>query len=252
MAAAETAWFADDSFWEQTFPFMFRPTSFDWAVEKAPLIPALSGVASGALLDLACGPGRYAIPFAQAGFAVTAVDRTRFLLERGRERANQAGAHVEWIEADMGQFIRPAAFDLVLNVFTSFGFYDDPADNRRVLENVFTSLRPGGVFVFDHLGKELLAERFMPTLSETLDDGSVMIHRNEIIDDWSRVDGEWILISGERVTRWRIRHWLYSGREIRELLSSVGFVDVRLYGNFAGDPYGPGAARLVAVARRPA
>ncbi len=211
----------------------------------------LSGISGGSLLDLACGPGRYAIPFAQAGFDVTGVDRTRFLLDQASDRARQAGATIEWLEQDMRQFLRPAAFDLAINVFTSFGYFDDPAENRRVLENVYASLKPGGTFVFDHLGKEVLAARFQPTRSDSLPDGTVLFHRASIIDDWSRIDDEWILLEGSRASKYRIRHWLYSGREIRELLASVGFNDVSLYGDFAGMPYGPQAQRLIAVARKP-
>ena len=128
----------------------------------------------------------------------------------------------------MRQFLRPAAFDLAINVFTSFGYFDDPAENRRVLENVYASLKPGGTFVFDHLGKEVLAARFQPTRGESLPDGTVLFHRASIIDDWSRIDDEWILLEGSRASKYRIRHWLYSGREIRELFASVGFNDVSL------------------------
>ena len=231
------------------FPFMFAEASFISAAENVPKITALTGISRGSMLDLACGPGRYAIPFAKAGFIVTGVDRTRFLLDKARDRA--AGANVEWLEQDMREFVRPGAFDLAINVFTSFGYFDDPADNQRVLENVYASLKPGGTFVFDHIGKELLAARYQPTRSESLPDGTVLIHRTTVIDDWSRIDSEWILLEGNRASNYRIRHWLYSGREIRELLANVGFADISLYGTFEGTPYGPQGQRLIAVARKP-
>ena len=173
------------------FPFMFPEASFTAAAENVSKITTLAGINSGSVLDLACGPGRYAIPFALAGFTVTGVDRTRFLLDHARDRATAAGADVHWVEQDMGDFVRPAAFDLAINVFTSFGYFDDAAENRRVLENVLASLKPDGTFVFDHLGKEFLAARYQPTRSESLPGGAILIHRTEIIDDWSasRVNG---------------------------------------------------------------
>lgn len=244
-------WFESESFWTAMFPCMFPETSFAAAADNVPKISALTGVSGGNVLDLACGPGRYAIPLAQAGYVVTGVDRTRFLLKIARERAGRAGANVEWVEQDMREFIRPAAFDLALNVFTSFGYFEDEAENRRVLENIFASLKPGGAFVFDHLGKELLAAKFVPTLSQSLPDGTILVQRQSIIDDWSRIDGEWILLAEDRATTFRIRHWLYSGREIRELLTNVGFVDISLYGTFEGTPYEPQAQRLIALARKP-
>ena len=244
-------WFESESFWTAMFPFMFPEPSFTAAADNVPKIAALTGVSGGNVLDLACGPGRYAIPLAQAGFVVTGVDRTRFLLKIARERAGRAAANVEWVEQDMREFLRPAAFDLVLNVFTSFGYFEDQAENRRVLENIFASLKPGGAFVFDHLGKEVLAARFVPTLSQSLPDGTILVQRQSIVDDWSRIDGEWILLAEGRATTFHLRHWLYSGREIRELLTSVGFTEISLFGSLEGTPYGPQAQRLVVVARKP-
>jgi SAM-dependent methyltransferase len=244
-------WFADETFWARMFPFMFPEASFVSAAENVPKLAALTGISGGHALDLACGPGRYAIPLAKNGFIVTGVDRSGFLLNKARERADRAGADDEWLEQDMRKFVRPAAFDLTINVFTSFGYFDDAAENRHVLENVFASLKPGGTFVFDHLGKEILAARYQPTRSESLPDETVLIHRTTVIDDWSRIDDEWILLEGSRASNFRIRHWLYSGREIRELFASVGFADVTLHGSFEGTPYGPQAQRLIAIARKP-
>ena len=247
----KTDWFENDEFWTRMFPFMFPEASFTAAAENVSKIAALAGINGGSLLDLACGPGRYAIPFALAGFAVTGVDRTRFLLDQARDRATAAGADVHWVEQDMRAFVSPAVFDLAINVFTSFGYFDDAAENRRVLKNVYASLKPGGTFVFDHLGKEILAARYQPTRSESLPGGAVLIHRTEIIDDWSRIESEWILLEGGHASTFRIRHWLYSGREIRELLESVGFTEVSLFGSFDGTPYDPQAQRLIAVAKKP-
>jgi hypothetical protein len=105
--------------------------------------------------------------------------------------------------------------------------------------------------VFDHLGKEILAARYQPTRSESSPDGTILVHRVWVIDDWSRIDGEWILLEGSCVSKFRIRHWIYSGREICELFASVGFVDISLHGTFDGTPYDPQGQRLIAVARKP-
>lgn len=94
----------------------------------------------------------------------------------------------------MREFCRQDSFDLAINLFTSFGYFETAEDNRRVLQHIYSSLKPGGIFAFDHLGKELLASRFRPTLAEELPDGKVLIHRVAVIDDWSKVECEWILV----------------------------------------------------------
>ena len=64
------------------------------------------------------------------------------------------------------------------------------------------------------------------------------------------IDVEWILVKEGRASSSRLGHWIYSGREIRDLLASVGFTGIVLYGGFDGSTYGPQAQRLVAVAKK--
>ena len=81
-------------------------------------------------------------------------------------------------------------------------------------------------------------------------DGSLLIERIEVVDDWSRAKVQWMFIRGNEVERFDFEHTLYSGRELRELMNWAGLSDVTLYGGLDGRPYGPGAERLVAVGRR--
>jgi 2-polyprenyl-3-methyl-5-hydroxy-6-metoxy-1,4-benzoquinol methylase len=83
-------------------------------------------------------------PLRSLGFSVTGVDRTAFLLDEARRHALTEGVEVEWVQEDMRSFARPNAYDLAVSVYTSFGYFDDPADNRLVLRNLFTSLKSGG------------------------------------------------------------------------------------------------------------
>jgi SAM-dependent methyltransferase len=78
---------------------------------------------------------------------------------------------IELVEGDMRDFRRPASYDLALSMFTSFGYFESRADDLRVLRNVRESLKPGGVFVVDVMGKEWLARHFQPTRSRSLADG---------------------------------------------------------------------------------
>lgn len=241
-------WFEDDSFWITTFPYMFPADSFPRAGEEADKLIVLTGVSGGALLDLCCGPGRHATAFARRGFRVTGVDRTRFLLDKARERAKDEGFDIEFVEEDMSRFVRPDAYDLAISMFTSFGYFDDKERDMTVLRNMHASLRPGGVAVIDVMGKERLARIFEPTSSQQYDDGTIAIQRREIFDDFTRVRNEWILVQGNTVTSFTFHHTIYSGQELRTLMQDAGFADVRLFGNLDGAAYDLEATRLVAVA----
>ena len=181
-------WFEDESFWSDFYPFMFAEERLRLGADEVAQALALAGLtapAGKAALDLCCGPGRHAVPLAQRGLRVTGVDRTALLLDRARERARLAGVDVELVQSDMREFRRPAAYDLALSLFTSFGYFAAPEDDLLVLRNVRESLRPGGVLVMDMMGKECLARIFQPTRSRTLADGRVLVERCEVVDDWT-------------------------------------------------------------------
>lgn len=244
-------WFTDEEFWEATFPFMFPPASWTQAEAQVADVLRLAGTEAGAaVVDLACGAGRHAIPLARAGMRVTGVDRTGFLLREARARGAAASVEVAWVESDLREFVRPGAFDLAVNLFTSFGYFDDAADNLRVLRNAHASLRPGGMLVMEMLGKENLARAFRPADVDELPEHGMLVMRRRPVDAWSRVENEWTLVHGGAVRRFGLRHWLYSGRELHDLLAAAGFADVRILGGLDGAPYDEKAARLVAVARR--
>jgi SAM-dependent methyltransferase len=245
-------WFSDDEFWIAAFPFMFPEEDFTKARDQVEKIISLSGVGAGAVLDLACGPGRHSVPLAERGFDVTGVDRTPFLLDRARAYAERQGAHVDWVEADMRSFCRLNTYDLAVSIFTSLGYFDTAADNQRALDNVADSLKPGGTFVVDVRGKEIVARNFSGTSSTEIENAGVVVQRHRLLDGWSRIETEWMLVRDSAVQRFALRTWLYSGAELRAMLERAGFTSVELFGSLDGIPYDQDARRLVAVARKPA
>jgi hypothetical protein len=117
---------------------------------------------------------------------------------------------------------------------------------------VFSSLVPGGTFVIDVMGKEIVARGFAATSVDKREDGSLFVQMREIIDDWYRIRSHWVLIRDDQVTHVRFDTALYSGRELTDLLVRAGFGKVKLFGSWEGDPYDLNAKRLIAVATKPA
>ena len=243
-------WFENEALWRELYPYVFPVERVAAAPGQVSQMLALTCVGGGAVLDLCCGPGRHAVEFARRGFAVTGVDRSRFLLERARERALGAGAAVEWVLDDMREFQRPATFDLACNLFTSFGYFQMEEDNLRVLRNVCESLRDGGTFVMDMVGRERMERQGMEARETRFADGAVLIQEPRVREDWTRMENQWTVVKAGQSRSYRFEHHLYSGPDLQDRLSSCGFASVRLYGDLQGSPYGPDALRLVAVARK--
>ncbi len=246
-----TDWFSQPQFWERVYPFMFSAARDEQAHEEVAQLVELTGITGGRALDLCCGPGRHSVPLAKAGFDVTGLDISDFLLERAAARAETAKVEVDWVREDMRNYAMPGGFDLVINLYTSFGYFSQSSDDMKVLRNIASSLTEGGAVVLDVVGKEALAGQLPLDRQPTVEhDGSLLIERIEVVEDWGRAKVQWMLIRGKSVQRFDFEHTLYSGRELRELMNWAGLSEVKLFGGLDGRPYGPGAQRLVAVGRR--
>jgi len=230
---------------------MFDHEHMEAAPQEVDQIIFLLGLRPGAtVLDVCCGIGRHSLEFARRGYPVTGVDRTAVYLKRASEAAAAEGLHVEWIQADAREFVRAEAFDLAINLFTSFGYFEDPAENQRMAENIFQSLKPGGYLVMDLMGKERLARVFIPRDWRELPDGSLFLQERTIKDDWTWIENRWILVKDGQRRDFTLGHHLYDGAGLRALLLDAGFESVALYGDMDGAPYDNDARRLVAVANK--
>jgi SAM-dependent methyltransferase len=240
-------WFENEKFWVALYPYMFPPARFERSSEEVDKILQLTGCKKGSALDLCCGPGRHSVALAKKGFRVTGVDRTKFLLDKAKRLARAKRVKVEWVLEDMKHFARPETYNLIINMFTAFGYFDKKEDDLRVLQNMRDSLKSGGICVIDVLGKERLIKNYQETTSSRKDDGTLLIERHEIFDDWSRIRNEWILIKNGKTQTFHFHHTVYSGEELKDRMLLVGFKRVKLLGDLDGNEYGIKAKRLVAV-----
>jgi SAM-dependent methyltransferase len=222
-----------------------------WAEVPAVVDAALrlAGTKAGAaVLDTCCGVGRHSVEFAGRGFKVTGVDITRPYLEAARESAEAAHVTPEFLHADIRSFRRPGAFDLAVNLFTSFGYFATPEEDLAALGNIRASLAPGGAFILETTGKETAARDFIEgEWFERL--GWTVLTEYKVIGAWEGLMNRWILLRGaERIDRSFVLR-LYSGLEMKRALLEAGFASAEIYGSLEGAPYDEKAGSLVALAR---
>jgi SAM-dependent methyltransferase len=242
-------WHEDDSFWETWGPVMFTPQRIAEAVEEVTKIIKLLDIQpASSILDLCCGIGRHALELARRGYQVAGVDRTRGYLDKARKQAKEEGLDIEFVQADMRFFSRPSAFDTAISMFTSFSYFEDPQEDKRVVENVCESLKSDGRFIIQMHGKETLARIFKERdWNEYEDEGVIVLHERKVSRNWSWMQNRWIMLKGNERIENEISHRLYAGSEIAALLRDCGFNRVDVYGDLEGNPYDHTARQLVAV-----
>jgi len=243
----KTPWFEDDAFWAAFRPSMFDEQRWQMAARDAePLSELLQLKPDARVLDLCCGPGRFSIELARRGFRVTGVDRTVMYLDEARKRARQQHLDVGFVREDMRRFVRARAFDACINMYTSLGYFEDPADDLKVCQNVYRSLRPGGRFLIQVGGKEWLAREFRPR-DWREEAGAFILEERKVVPGWTGLENRWVLIQKGNVREFRFYLRVYSAGELRELLRRAGFARVDIYGGLDGSPYDNTSRWLVAV-----
>ncbi|MFW9787697.1 MAG: class I SAM-dependent methyltransferase [Candidatus Thorarchaeota archaeon] len=244
-------WYEDDKLWEIMEPVMFTEARIAYTTNEVDMIKSLCRIEPDAVvLDLCCGIGRHSLEFARRGYRVVGVDRTVLYLEKARKNAEEENLNIEFVQDDMRTFHRSSSFDLVLSMFTSFSYFEDHEEQMLVLRNVYSSLRPGGKFILESAGKEVLARIFQRHSWSEWPHG-FMLEEREAIENWSKMYNKWVFVERDgTVHRWDVIHWIYSGSEIKKMLEQVGFSDVKIYGGLDGRDYDNEADHLVVVATK--
>lgn len=127
------------------------------------------------LLDLACGKGRHAIYLSQQGYDVTGIDLSAESIAAAQHHAHD---HLRFYVHDMRQPLAYGPFDFVLNLFTSFGYFRDEAENVVALRNAAQALRPGGKLVIDFMNTERAVRELVTHEEKTVDGLTFNIHRH--------------------------------------------------------------------------
>lgn len=265
------------SFWVDMADTMFPPervAAADAEVEAYSKLLALDRPLD--ILDMPCGVGRHSHAWARRGHRVTGVDITDCYLDRARtacehesggagDGSRRADVPVAlatattptFIHADMGAFDAPSRFDLLTNLWTSFGYSPTPEGDETVARTFFRCLRPGGRLLMDLAGKEVVVKRFQSNRWHPREGSTLVLEEARVIDSWRSVEMRWIAIQPACDARpaciadktMRLR--LYTACELATLLERVGFRTIREYGSAAGTPYNHEATRLVVIAEKP-
>ena len=157
----QDSWYNQDKFWKLFKPFMFNKERQSSAKDEIHNIIKLLKINKGdKILDLCCGIGRHSLELSCHGFDVIGVDRTSNFIKNAIQKAKHKDLNVEFIVRDMREYCVTNSFNIVINMFGSFGYFDNPSDDLKVVKNMHASLRSGGKFLIETMGKEILAKEF--------------------------------------------------------------------------------------------
>jgi SAM-dependent methyltransferase len=193
------------------------------------------------VLDVACGAGRHARAFRQAGVRCVGVDLSATLLRLARKVTD---AHL--VRADMRLLpIRPGSMDLTVNLFTSFGYFDRESEHTAALREMTGTLKPGGWFVIDFLNPAAVRRKLVARERVMVQSGEVEVGRS-VSADGHYVCKTIVTPSGKRFVE-RVR--LFEPQEIGAMLEAAGIEIQHRFGDYEAAPLTADSPRTILMGR---
>ncbi len=186
------------------------------------------------VIDLASGAGRHSILLAEKGYNVTAVDLSENLLEVARKTAEDLNLKVNFVNADLRNFCINSKFDLALNLFTSFGYFEKDEENFALFTKGFELLKPGGQFVIDYFNSNYIQNNLVPH-SEGMINGKKVTQDRKIIGN--RVIKNILIAKNGTKERYTESVRMYSDIELSSAIERSGFKIKNTFGDFDGSDF---------------
>lgn len=203
------------------------------------------------VLDLACGMGRHALELARRGLTgVTGLDYTKEYLDKALSLKLREDLNVRFIQGDMRSIPFEAEFDAVYSYYTSFGFFENEADNEKVITSIAKALKPGGRFLAELMHRDFTVRHFSARSWMAYGDDYVL-KEHEIDLATSRVIGKWTFIADGKVTSSNMRLRMYSLHEMVAMLERTGLEFACAWGNTLKEPLTFDHQRMIVLARKP-
>lgn len=235
--------------WNETYILSELPSDKETKKEIEFIWDVLNLEPGMGVLDVCCGQGRHARCLRDLGCKVVGLDSSRYLLEEAKRLTSEKD--VFFVEGDMRQIPLKEKFDAVVNLFTSFGFFDD-LENQKVISEFSRVLKPGGRLLIDYwnphkmsqldgmrnwwwINEEILA------LSEVEYDANFCT-----IDDYRTT----VNIATKEISKTVNHVRFYFPPEIRNMLKKAGLKVIKIYGDFDGEMFDLYSKRLITVAQK--
>jgi SAM-dependent methyltransferase len=208
------------------------------------LLKTIALPADSEILDLACGKGRHALFLRSKGFKVTGIDLSPESITEAKKFEDD---RLRFLVADMRNFALGKKFSCIMNLFTSFGYFQDITENNLVIRNVKEHLLPDGYFVLDYFNATCVSSH-LPFSTSTEKDGVEFAIRKFAEDGF--VVKEINVTDGSNKEFFMERVQLLSRESICGMLDHAGFRVLGCYGSYQLSPFNESDSdRMIIIAQ---
>jgi SAM-dependent methyltransferase len=191
-------------------------------------------------LDIACGDGRHSIVLSELGFEVLGIDISELKIKEAKKNETET---LKFILGDMRKLFFEKEFNLVINLFTSFGYFENIYDNMIALLNMRQAMKPEGILVIDYLNADYVADNLVPQQNLVIDGVEFSITRR--ITQGFVKKSIWVVDNGQKF-EFQENVQLFSLQDFTSMLHQSRLEIVEIWGNYLGELFiSPESERLI-------
>ena len=237
----ETPWF--QQWFDENYLILYRHRNRSEAEEQVRLIIDTLNLSKDTdILDLACGEGRYTALFDEKGYRVTGLDLSETLVIHGRKKYPKLDLRVGDMRSIAGKF------DLILSLFTSFGYFETDEENEEVLRSVYKALNPNGVYWLDFLNAQEVEINLVPE-SVTQLSPEIRVIENRKIENGRIIKDIHFKNNGEeKCYTESVR--LFTCSQLQEMFKCTGFQLGHCFGDYRGSQWTPESPRTILIGKK--
>jgi SAM-dependent methyltransferase len=197
------------------------------------------------ILDVCCGNGRHALEIEKRRLSAWGVD----LSHRNIQLAQSESSFPErWWVQDIRKLQHAQKFDFVLNLFTSFGYFETDQEHIEVLNRIHGLLKPDGTLVLDFLNLDFVVQNLV---AEELVEGIMANYkiRRSVNEQW--ISKEISFVQGDQEYQYCEKVRAFQPGDLRRMLEACGFSVIRHWGDYSLNDHSELSPRCIFVIQKP-
>jgi len=196
------------------------------------------------VLDLACGKGRHSITLNELGMKVHGVDLSENSIDTASLSKNE---NLKFSVQDMREPFTSNEFQVIFNLFTSFGYFETMDDNRKVIQAIKKMLTKEGILIIDFMNSSKVIETLVSSEVKVEDAISFNIKREY---DASHISKHIKFTADNKDHHYTERVQALKIEDFKSLLEEVGFSILKTFGDFNLSPFNQSSSdRLILIAK---
>ena len=219
--------------------------------EALNLIESLDKILSSEVkkvLDVGCGAGRHVVAWEKHGYKASGFDLSAESILIAKSKPTNADFRVLDMRDLKDQTEWSNEFDLISNLFTSFGYFSKEEDHKSVLNGFNHALKPGGLLILDYLNVPFSQSRLVSSEVVTIDHYTFKIERR-LKDGFFQKSISYTSPEGKDCNFIeQVRAW--TANDLKILLLDVGLQTEKIFGDYDLGDFSDESPRCIIVARK--